>query len=104
VTRVIERTAQMRFASGSALLNHHFIKLGLLDGWRDVGGEDASTLLPLLQESLDTYATQHGGLSLAIPMAYVETVAIESERPPQSRAQLTTHEKLPVPDPDGFCS
>ena len=36
VTRVVEHSGCMRFANGSALLNHYFIKLGFLDAWKKV--------------------------------------------------------------------
>ena len=36
VTRVVERSGMMRFADGSALFSHHFIRLGFLDGWKQI--------------------------------------------------------------------
>ena len=65
----------MRFASGTAMLNHHFIKLGFLDGWKEIVSGDERNIFPILQKRLDDYAREHGGLSLTIPMAYVEGVA-----------------------------
>jgi arsenite methyltransferase len=63
VTRVIEKTAHMRFANGRALFNHHFIRLGFLDAWKEVAG---AQVFSLLEERLNRE------LSLTIPMAYVE--------------------------------
>lgn len=68
VTRVVERSAKMRFASGTALLNHHFIKLGFLDAWKGVVAGREREIFPILQKRLDDL----GELSLTIPMAYVE--------------------------------
>lgn len=69
VTRVVERTARMRFASGTALLNHHFIKLGFLDAWKKVvPPADVRRAFARLQERLDA----QGELALTIPMAYLE--------------------------------
>ena len=34
VTRTEQREVPMRFADGSALLRHYFIRLGFLEGWR----------------------------------------------------------------------
>lgn len=66
VTRVVQREGRMRFANGTALFNHHFIKLGFLDGWKSVVPEDAfAEILDVLQDEL----------RLTIPMAYVEAVA-----------------------------
>lgn len=75
VTRVVERTARMRFANGTALMNHHFIKLGFLDGWKTVVRGDEQTMFRHLQKQLDRSAERHGELSLTVPMAYVEAKA-----------------------------
>jgi arsenite methyltransferase len=75
VTRVVERAGSIRFASGSALLRHHFIKLGFLDAWKKiVPGRERETFLRL-QQRLDDAAARRGELRLTIPMAYIEAVA-----------------------------
>ena len=66
----------MRFASGTALFNHHFIKLGFLDGWKHVVRGREAEMFQRLQRRLDAVARQDGELSLTIPMAYVEGVAV----------------------------
>ena len=69
VTRVVERDARMRFASGTALLNHHFIKLGFLDAWKQlVPAAGRAHAFAELQRRLD----ERGALTLTIPMAYLE--------------------------------
>jgi SAM-dependent methyltransferase len=68
VSRVVEHEGVMRFASGSALLNHHFIKLGFLDGWKKVVAGDEEKVFPRFEEALN----QQGELRLTIPMAYIE--------------------------------
>jgi arsenite methyltransferase len=76
ITLVVERTERMRFASGTALLNHHFIKLGFLDAWKNVvPGREAEIFLRL-QQRLDDVAALSSELRLTIPMAYVEGVAV----------------------------
>jgi ubiquinone/menaquinone biosynthesis C-methylase UbiE len=75
VTRVVERTGRMRFANGSALLHHYFIKLGFLDAWKKVVTGREGEIFPELEEQLDRYAAGHDGLSLTIPMAYIEAQA-----------------------------
>lgn len=74
VTRVVERLAFMRFADGTALLNHYFVKLGFLDGWKQVAGSEVSVFSEL-QAKLNERARAEGELRLTIPMAYVEAVA-----------------------------
>ncbi len=76
VKRVIERTGRMRFASGTALFRHHFIKLGFLDAWKKVVPGRETEMFLRLQVRLDELAQGQGGLSLTVPMAYVEAVAV----------------------------
>ena len=73
VNKVHEESAVMRFADGSALLRHYFIKLGFLDGWKSVlePGEQAA-VFARLEADLNELARAHGELRLTIPMAYIE--------------------------------
>lgn len=75
VTRVVERQGLMRFADGTALLNHYFIKLGFLDGWKQIATGDETAVFSELQEKLNERARAAGELRLTIPMAYVEAMA-----------------------------
>jgi len=75
VSKVVEREACMRFASGTALLNHHFIKLGFLDGWKQIVKGRESETFGRLRDALDERASRAGELRLTIPMAYVEANA-----------------------------
>jgi len=59
----------MRFANGTALFNHHFIKIGFLDGWKQVMPSREG--FAALRDRLDAM----GELRLTIPMAYVEARA-----------------------------
>jgi len=69
VTRVVERESTMRFASGTALFNHHFIKIGFLDAWKKVARSRET--FAKLRDRLDAMEE----LRLTIPMAYVEARA-----------------------------
>jgi hypothetical protein len=71
VVRVVQREGVMRFANGTALLNHHFIKLGFLDGWKSVAPDNTREVFARLRDRLD----QLGELRLTIPMAYIEARA-----------------------------
>jgi len=75
VTRVVEREGVMRFADGTALLNHYFIKLGFLDGWKKVMTGDARLIFTRLRDALNVLARENGELRLTIPMAYIEASA-----------------------------
>jgi ubiquinone/menaquinone biosynthesis C-methylase UbiE len=67
IVRVEQRTQRMRYAGGTALLNHWFIKLGFLADWRAVvsTGREAEILAHL-------EATLPRPLALTVPFAYVE--------------------------------
>jgi len=74
-------TASMRFADGSALLNHYFIKLGFLDGWKGVLlPGDRRRVFARLETTLNALAETRGFLGLTIPMAYVEAVRVDAHR------------------------
>jgi ubiquinone/menaquinone biosynthesis C-methylase UbiE len=71
VRRVVEREGLMRFANGTALFNHYFIKLGFLGAWRDVVPDTKRETFAALLKKLD----DRGELRLTIPMAYIEAFA-----------------------------
>jgi hypothetical protein len=77
VERVVKREGVMRFASGTALLNHHFIKLGFLDAWKSVivDTEERNAVFTKLLRRLDDLGRVRGEVRLSVPMAYVEAVA-----------------------------
>ncbi|QNE23184.1 methyltransferase domain-containing protein [Kribbella qitaiheensis] len=56
---------RMRFADGTALLNHYFIRLGFLDGWLAIAGQEA---LDAVEHELN----QRGEVSLTVPAACFE--------------------------------
>jgi arsenite methyltransferase len=61
--RVVEKTGHMRFANGTALFHHHFIRLGFLDAWKEVVSPE---VLQIAEQKMS------GEVSLTIPMAYIE--------------------------------
>ena len=76
VARAVERDFPMRFADGSALLRHYFIRLGFLDGWRSVVTPDTEReIFGALEAGLNRLARERGDLTLTVPLAYVEAEA-----------------------------
>ncbi len=70
---VTERSFQMRFADGSSLFRHYFIRLGFLDEWTKIVVPDkVEEVFLALRNNLNSYAREKGELSLTIPMACVE--------------------------------
>jgi len=75
ITRVVEREGSMRFADGTALLNHYFIKLGFLDAWKKVVPGNERDVFARLLDALNA----KGELRLTIPMAYIEAKAAQTQ-------------------------
>jgi hypothetical protein len=60
----------MRFADGSALLRHHFIRLGFVPGWKSVAAADSvPETFDRLERRRNAIAEKRGELALTIPMA-----------------------------------
>lgn len=71
--RVTTASFRMRFADGSALFRHHFIRLGFLPGWKSlVPVEALQTTFDALERRLNTLARERGELALTIPTACIE--------------------------------
>ena len=72
VTDVITDSFRMRFADGSALLRHYFIRLGFLPDWRAVAeGPELRVVFDALERNLNAVAKERGELALTVPMACV---------------------------------
>ena len=70
---------QMRFADGSSLLRHYFIRLGFLSAWQTVvSPEQVERVFAVLERKLNEIATVRGELALTIPMACVEARRLNS--------------------------
>ena len=73
VGRYYQDSFEMKFTDGSTFLNHHFIKLGWLASWKDlIGAEYLQEVFALLERNLNDLATASGGLTLTVPMAFIE--------------------------------
>ena len=72
VDDVVTRSFRMRFADGSSLLHHHFIRFGFVPDWKAVTPSDSmEAIFKALEKKLKSYAAEHGELALTIPMACV---------------------------------
>ncbi len=70
---VVAATLRMRFADGSSLLRHYFIRLGFLSAWQEVvSPDDVERAFAVLERKLNAVAAERGELALTIPMACVE--------------------------------
>ncbi|GJM45076.1 MAG: hypothetical protein DHS20C21_19180 [Gemmatimonadota bacterium] len=73
VTATRENSFRLRYASGSALLRHYFIRVGFLGGWKSVLPPEAvEVTFKRLEANLNAYAAENGELALTIPMLCIE--------------------------------
>lgn len=70
VDEVVHDSFRLRFATGTALLRHFFIRLGFMPAWKELAtpGRENETFVALESE-LNTMARRLGELSLTIPTA-----------------------------------
>jgi len=67
---IVTKSFRMRFANGSSLLRHHFIRLGFVQGWKAVAAVDSPReTFDRLERRLNVLAAERGELALTIPMA-----------------------------------
>jgi ubiquinone/menaquinone biosynthesis C-methylase UbiE len=70
MTDVVNGLFRMRFANGSSLMRHHFVRLGFVNGWKSVVAvQDLERTFAALERKLNALAEVHGELLLTIPMA-----------------------------------
>jgi hypothetical protein len=73
VADVATDSFRMRFADGSSLLRHYFIRLGFVPGWKSVVPPDShEKTFEALERNLNAVAEVQGELALTIPMACIE--------------------------------
>ena len=75
ISKTVTDSFNMRFLDGSALLRHYFIRLGFLDGWKNViPKSQLNTFFKRLEGNLNGYAKENGELKLTIPLGYIEGI------------------------------
>jgi ubiquinone/menaquinone biosynthesis C-methylase UbiE len=73
VSRHFTECHEMKFVDGSTFLNHHFVKMGWLQGWLKLFPKnELEEIFCALEKNLNAYADKNGGLNLSVPMIYIE--------------------------------
>jgi arsenite methyltransferase len=73
IKRIIHGRFYMRYINGTALLNHHFIKLAFLESWtKIVPSSKRSKIFSLLEANLNNYSKARGELRLTIPFVCLD--------------------------------
>jgi len=71
--RVNEDVFYLRYATGSAMLNHSFISHWFLPSWKELVPEDMlEKIFTLVEEKLNSIAKEKGELKLTIPFALID--------------------------------
>lgn len=73
IEAVEQGSFRLRYATGSAFLRHHFVRVGFLQAWKGIAtpGREAETFA-VLEAALDDLVAREGELSLTIPTACVQ--------------------------------
>lgn len=72
VVEVATSSFRLRFADGSALLRHYFIRLGFVQGWKSVvPAEAAPAVFAKLEARLNDLAREQGEFALTIPVVCI---------------------------------
>lgn len=75
IVKMIEDGFQMRFLDGSAMLNHSFVKIAFLEGWRSVvEPDDEKRTFEIIERRLNESAQEEGEMRMTVPMLYLEAV------------------------------
>ncbi len=70
VVEVAPNSFRIRFASGSTLLRHHFIRLGFVQGWKSIVAVGSiQKTFERLESALNAVSQTRGELTLTIPTA-----------------------------------
>lgn len=73
IRKTVEKEFKMNFLSGTAFLNHHFIKMGWLSSWQKlIPEQEWEDVFTGLEKRLNSHAKSNSGLNLKVPMAYFE--------------------------------
>jgi arsenite methyltransferase len=73
VKRIIQKSFYMRYLNGTALFNHHFIKLAFLESWaKIVPSGKRSKIFSILEEKLNNFSKSKGELRLTIPFVCLD--------------------------------
>jgi ubiquinone/menaquinone biosynthesis C-methylase UbiE len=68
VHRADEDTFKMRFATGTALLNHSFVRLNFRERWKSIlETQDRDRVFTRLERNLNDYAERFGSIDLTVP-------------------------------------
>ena len=64
---------EYKFVDGTTMLNHHFIRLAFLDGWKNIVPTDKQThIFGLIENELNAKSKMDGILTLSVPFVLID--------------------------------
>ncbi len=62
-----------KFVDGTTMLNHHFIRLAFIDGWKEIVPEERqSEVFKLIEQELNKKSEEEGILKLSVPFVVID--------------------------------
>ena len=75
VTNILNDQFDYKFADGTAMLNHYFIRLAFLDGWKSIIPEEKQTeIFNRVENLLNQKAEKDGHINLSVPFVLLDCV------------------------------
>ena len=75
VTTVLNDQFNYKFADGTAMLNHYFIRLAFLDGWKSIIPEEKQIkIFNRIEDLLNQKAEKDGYINLSVPFVFLDCV------------------------------
>jgi ubiquinone/menaquinone biosynthesis C-methylase UbiE len=64
-----------RYVDGTAMFNHFLIRLAFINSWKEIiPQEKQNKIFTELEEKLNKFASQHGGLKMTIPFTLIDCI------------------------------
>ena len=74
VKNVIRDKFEYKFVNGTTMLNHHFIRLAFLDGWKEIVPTNRQEeIFGLIEEELNKKSLSDGIMKLTVPFVVIDT-------------------------------
>ncbi|MDD2199667.1 MAG: class I SAM-dependent methyltransferase [Bacteroidales bacterium] len=64
---------EYKFVDGTTMLNHYFIRLAFIDGWKDIVSEDKQEIVfELIEKELNNKSQTEGIMKLSVPFVVID--------------------------------
>ncbi len=74
VCTVTQDKFEYKFVDGTAMLNHYFIRLAFINGWKDIVPKDRQEeIFELVEQELNNKSEQEGFMTLSVPFAVIDS-------------------------------